>query len=136
ALAERLAHNVKGVAGNLGAKAVQAAAAELEQAIREHTAAAELEPIRRRFAETLTGLLEQLRPILEAEPLAPQATSGSGTAPAIFDPERVRPVLDQLRQQLSEFDAAATETLETHRALLASFFSAAEFGQFEQQVQR
>ncbi|HXJ57417.1 MAG TPA: response regulator [Verrucomicrobiae bacterium] len=135
ALAERLAHNVKGVAGNLGAKAVQAAAAELEQAIREHTAAAELESIRRRFAEALTGLLEQLRPILEAEPLAPQATSGLETAPAIFDPERVRPVLEQLRQQLSEFDAGATETLEAHRALLASLFSAAEFGQFEQQVQ-
>src|SRR5262249_57592905 len=35
ATAERMAHTVKGVAGNLGAKAVQSAAADLERAVHE-----------------------------------------------------------------------------------------------------
>ena len=134
--AERIAHTVRGVAGNLGAKMVQAAAAELEGAIRERAATAVLESGRRHLAETLATFREQLRPILQPEALAQKAASGSGTdAPASFDLERLRPILAQLRQQLAEFDAAATETAETHRRLLATLFTEADFGQFEKQVQ-
>ena len=43
ALAERLAHTVKGVAGNIGATAVQNAAANLEKAIKGSAPAAEIE---------------------------------------------------------------------------------------------
>ena len=43
ALAERLAHTLKGVAGNIGAKPVQAAAGALEKLIRDRAAAAEME---------------------------------------------------------------------------------------------
>ena len=45
ALAERLAHTVKGVAGNIGAHAVQNAAAHLEKAIKGSAPAAEIEAV-------------------------------------------------------------------------------------------
>ena len=47
ALAERLAHSVKGVAGNIGATAVQNAAANLEKAIASSAPAAEIEVVAR-----------------------------------------------------------------------------------------
>ena len=52
-LAERLAHTVKGVAGNLGASAVQNAAASLEKAIAGSAPAAEIEVCRVSFEECL-----------------------------------------------------------------------------------
>ena len=53
ALAERLAHSVKGVAGNLGASAVQNAAANLEKAIASSAPAAEIEVWRASLEECL-----------------------------------------------------------------------------------
>jgi hypothetical protein len=44
-LAERLTHNVKGVAGNIGAHAVQNAAAHLEKAIKSSAPEAEIEAL-------------------------------------------------------------------------------------------
>jgi len=130
ATAERTAHTVKGVAGNLGAKTVQSAASELEKAIRENAGPAPLETLRKRFAENLTALLEALRPALGEELLAPV------TAPAtIVDLAQLKPVIVEMLKQLSEFDAAATDCLEANRALFASLFSGAEFAQFEQYLQ-
>ena len=53
ALAERLAHSVKGVAGNIGATAVQNAAANLEKAIAGSAPAAEIEVLRAALEECL-----------------------------------------------------------------------------------
>ena len=53
ALAERLAHTVKGVAGNIGASAVQNAAANLEKAIKGSAPAAEIEAFRASLEECL-----------------------------------------------------------------------------------
>ncbi|MEO8426138.1 MAG: response regulator [Verrucomicrobiota bacterium] len=128
--AERTAHTVKGVAGNLGAKTVQSAAAELEKALREKAGPAQLETLRQRFAENLAALLSHLRPALGDEQPVP------ATVPAAaVDPAQLKPVVAQMLKQLSEFDAAATDSLEANRALFASLFSAAEFEQFEQHLQ-
>ena len=82
ALAERLAHTLKGVAGNIGAKPVQAAAGVLEKLIRDRAAAAETEPALRQVAAALDPLLAQLRSSLPSpeshHPVAEfTATSGS-----------------------------------------------------------
>jgi signal transduction histidine kinase/CheY-like chemotaxis protein len=50
ALAERLAHTLKGAAGNLGAIRVQAAAGDLEKLIHERAAAADVDSARQRVA--------------------------------------------------------------------------------------
>jgi HPt (histidine-containing phosphotransfer) domain-containing protein len=130
ASAERIAHTVKGVAANLGAKTVQAAASELERAIRGHASPDHVETLRQRFGATLAALLTPLRSALGETPPAPTTVPA-----AAVDPEKLKPALALLLKQLSECDAAATETFETHRALFAALFSAEQLGQFEQRLQ-
>jgi two-component system sensor histidine kinase/response regulator len=127
--AERIAHTIKGVAGNLGAKPVQAVAGELENAMRAGADRAQLETLRERLAERLSSLATALRPLLTEE--APAAA----IAVPDFDPVKVKPVAEKMFQQLSEFDAAVSDEFEAHRALFASLFPAAELDQFEQHLQ-
>ena len=65
ALAERLAHTVKGVAGNIGAATVQNAAAHLEKAIRGSAPAAEMEASRVSWRQCLAPLIHGLQTALE-----------------------------------------------------------------------
>jgi two-component system sensor histidine kinase/response regulator len=128
--AERTAHNVKGVAGNLGVKTVQLAAGELEKAIHDGTDAARLEPLRQQFATALTPFVDRLRAALGEEPVSPAAPKAM-----VVDPAQLQLVVEQMTRHLAEFDAAACDCLEANRGLFASLFSAEEFGKFEQQVQ-
>ncbi len=130
ATAERTAHTVKGVAANLGVKAVQAAAGELEKALHEGAEAARLETLRQQFAAALTPFVERLRAALGDEPAAPIAP-----AAVAVDPAQLKLVVAQMTRHLGNFDAAAADCLEANRGLFASLFSAEEFGKFEQQVQ-
>jgi len=127
--AERSAHTVKGVAANLGAKAVQTAAGELEKALHGNADAAQLEKLRRQFAEVLAPFVERLRAALGEEAVAPAASA------AAIDPAQMKLLVAQMTKHLSEFDAAAAECLEANRGAFAALFSAEEFAKFEQQVQ-
>src|SRR5262249_37446375 len=74
-VAERLAHTVKDLAGNLGAGPVQAAAAALEQAIAGHGDAGVIASLQQRFAGELGALVTRLRSAL-----------GENAAPAVALP--------------------------------------------------
>ena len=131
ALAERLAHTLKGVAGNIGAKPVQAAAGVLEKLIRDRAAAAETEPALRQVAAALDPLLAQLRRSLPSpEPTAPLPTSA---APA--DPAQTRAAAAQLTKLLSEFDPGAVEFIEANHAALGPLLPGDSWPQFEKLVQ-
>jgi PAS domain S-box-containing protein len=128
--AERTAHTVKGIAANLAISDVQAAAGELEKAIREKAGPLRIETMRVEFSAVLADLLARLLPALgagETTVAAPSAT------PA--DPAQLKEIVAQMLKQLSEFDAAAADSLEEHRGLLGPLFSGDEFAGFEQQVQ-
>jgi two-component system, sensor histidine kinase and response regulator len=128
--AERAAHTVKGVAGNLGVKPVQLAAGELEKAIHDGADAACLESLRQQFATVLTPFIDRLRATLGEEPVSPAAPKA-----VVVDPAQLKLVLDQMTSHLAECDAAASDCLEANRGVFASLFSAEEFGKFEQHVQ-
>ena len=128
--AERKAHTVKGVAGNLGVKTVQLAAGELEKAIHNGADAARLESLRQQFATVLTPFVDRLRAALGEEPVSPAALKAM-----VVDPAQLKLVVEQMTRHLAEFDAAASDCLEANRGVFASLFSAEEFGKFEQQVQ-
>jgi two-component system, sensor histidine kinase and response regulator len=128
--AERKAHTVKGVAGNLGVKTVQLAAGELEKAIHNGADAARLESLRQQFATVLTPFVDRLRAALGEEPVSPAAPKAM-----VVDPAQLKLVVEQMTRHLAEFDAAASDCLEANRGVFASLFSAEEFGKFEQQVQ-
>jgi signal transduction histidine kinase/DNA-binding response OmpR family regulator/HPt (histidine-containing phosphotransfer) domain-containing protein/HAMP domain-containing protein len=129
ATAERLAHTVKGVAGNLGAGVVQAAAGALEQAIAGRGDGGRIEALRQRLADELDALLGRLRPAIGAEPPA----AGPAAAPPI-DPETRERLVAEMHKQLSEFDPAAADFLESHRETFRALLPENDFVEFERHV--
>ena len=132
ALAERLAHTLKGVAGNIGAAGVQSAAAALERVIRDRSNADEVERARQRVRVVLEPLATGIRAAL--------GTAGSdASAPvqpaAPTSPARSREAAAQLAALLSDSDPAAGEFIDANRDALSPLFDAAGWSEFETLVQ-
>jgi len=132
ALAERLAHTLKGVAGNIGAKPVQAAAGVLEKLIRERAASSEVAAAKSQLSVVLDPLLAQLQKVLSS---AAPGDSAPVKAPPPADPAQVRAAATQLTQLLSEFDPGAVEFLEANQAALRTLFARDQWPAFEKLVQ-
>jgi signal transduction histidine kinase/CheY-like chemotaxis protein len=120
ALAERLAHTLKGVAGNIGAKSVQTAAGALEKLIRDRAESQEIEVARAHLDAILASVVSDLRNTL---------TAGGGTLrrsdiiePAP-DPTQSREAIQQLSSLLAQFDPGAADFLETNQSRLRPLFS-------------
>jgi CheY-like chemotaxis protein len=128
ARAERLAHSVKGAAGNLGASAVKNAAANLEKAIASSASEAEIEVWRTSLEEHLIRLIRSLEPVLEA--------SNSEREPAkAGDPEKVKVAVEQLSRYLADSNAAAIDYFETAAPHLRIFLGRERFEHFAGLVQ-
>ena len=98
-IAEREVHTLKGVAGNIGAEAVQAAAKTVETQLKqgEDPAAALTE-----FDKVLNNLIDQLSALPDSSEPALESEAASFRADLI-------PLLDELQVKLEEFDAEAGE---------------------------
>jgi two-component system sensor histidine kinase/response regulator len=134
AAAARLAHALRGVAGNLGASSVQAAAAELEDALGGATVPAQAEALLARLAAALGALVEHVRAALGDAPEEPVAAAPSA-ALAAGDPARTRAVVTQMLQLLADLDSAAGDCLSANRDLLCALLGPEQFATFEQHVQ-
>jgi two-component system, sensor histidine kinase and response regulator len=132
ALAERLAHTLKGVAGNIGARPVQAVAGELEKLIRGRASATELESAQRKVALVLDPLLAQLRTGLAS--FAPGDPAPS-IPPAHTDPAQVRAAAAEAARLIAECDPGAADFLQSNRALLRPLFVGERWPAFEKLVQ-
>jgi len=121
ARAERLAHTVKGAAGNLGASAVQNAAANLEEAIASSAPAAQIEVWRASLDECLSSLIRGLEPVLE-EPDRERAQAG--------DPAQVKEAVEQLSRYLADSNDVAIDYFETAAPHLQIFFEEHKFDHF------
>ncbi len=117
--AERLAHTLKGVAGNIGATELQARAGELEAALKAKQPRAQIDVL---LAAPTTMLAELIGAISAALPAEPRA------APALVDRAKLREVCERLAQLLADDDAEAAEVLEANQQLLRSAFGAAFSG--------
>jgi two-component system, sensor histidine kinase and response regulator len=131
-LAERLAHTLKGVAGNIGATQVQAAAGALEKGIRDGATGQDLDVARQRVAAALDPLVADLRARLPSS--APEAVVESN-APAMVDPARSRDAAAKLSTLLAELDPAAADFIETNHAVLRPLFDGQTWPEFEKLVQ-
>ncbi len=110
--AQRLAHTLKGVAGNLGIAQVQAIAAKLESAIRdgdgtEAPLLAEIESILRSQAEAIGGALGALA---DPGPARPQRS---------FAPEEAAAAIARLKALIEAHDGEAAEAADTVAEALA-----------------
>ncbi|MGY6276894.1 response regulator [Methylomonas sp. MgM2] len=107
-LAERLVHNLKGIAGNLGAAALQVACEDLEaQTITRSAGAAAIETVR-----------EELERVIAAVSVMNRIQAGSTEETAAGIP--INEVLDKLSEQISQYDTAALETLDRHYRFLSA----------------
>ncbi len=131
-LAERLAHTLKGVAGNIGAKAVQATAGALEKLIREQAPAGEAEAATKQLAAVIEPLLARLQMVMSTQVAE---TPAPAIASVLVDPAQSREAVVQLTRLLSEFDAGAADFLEANQAALRPLFCGERWAQFEKLVQ-
>ena len=128
-LAERRAHAVRGVAANLGARTLQAAAAQLEAALHDNAEPAQLDALLLQFDAVLIPFVERLRSALGEEERVPDVLAAN------LDPALRAKVIAQMQQLLAQFDAAALDCLEAHRGVFAALFPGDAFDRFEQCVQ-
>ena len=104
ALAERLAHTVRGVAGNIGAPAVQNAAARLEKAIAGSAPATEIDVLCASLEECLAQLVQGLDAALEGADGEPAQAGDLG---------QVKETVEQLSRYLADSDGAAIACFES-----------------------
>jgi two-component system sensor histidine kinase/response regulator len=131
ALAERLAHTLKGVTGNVGAKGLQAVAGALEKAIAARAPAGESESARQRVAAALAPLIGSLR----AAVCPAAAESPAAAVPAPVDRAQSRAAAERLSALLAEFDPDAVGFVEANRAVLQPLFTREAWEAFERLVQ-
>jgi two-component system sensor histidine kinase/response regulator len=124
--ATRLAHTLKGVAGNLGAGPVQAAAAGVENLLRDGSPATQ--PALEQLAAVLESLLTRLRAALAT------GTTAAAAVPAVA-PAQTRAVAAQLTKLFTDFDASAVTFAEENQASLRPAFDAATWEQFLRHTQ-
>jgi two-component system sensor histidine kinase/response regulator len=128
-VAERLAHTVKGVAGNLGATPIQNAAAQLEKAIHAKPSLEGLGPILIEFRSLIEKFVTSLHgalPPVEERNIAPSQLP--------IDPQETKRAVTEMISHLNNFDPAAGECLERNRPHFQAFLNAERFAAFEQHV--
>jgi signal transduction histidine kinase/CheY-like chemotaxis protein len=111
---ERLAHTLKGTAGNIGARAVQAAAAELEAACKAQAPAERIETLLACASAALLPVIAGLRQIGSDESAA-QHTAVDG--------EQLRTLAEKLRALLADDDSEAGDLLDEHADLFKAAFA-------------
>jgi CheY-like chemotaxis protein len=130
ALAERLAHTLKGVAGNIGAKSVQTAAGILEKLIRNRVKSEEVESARTQLDIVLSPLIAELRNALKA--VAPETAPQFDAAHIATEPAQFHEAAQHLASLLSEFDPGAADFIETNQSRLRPLFTNEEWEQLKQ----
>jgi len=127
--AQRVAHTVAGVAGNLGADLVHTAATVLAQTIRSGSDARGVEDLRRRFADELAALINRLRPMLGHD------TAGARAPTTVMaDPKALERLVGEMCKHLDEFDPSAVDVLERHHGLFQVLLGEEDFVAFDRHV--
>ena len=122
--AERTAHTLKGVAGNLGAVALQISANALESAVREAASAQDTEACAVHTEQLLFTLVHALK---EAPGFVVNETAPGAAVPASdADRQLANGVLEQIKIYLREDDPAAQAVWEENAALLGGVLAQAQ----------
>ena len=112
AVAERVAHTTKSVAGNIGASEIQHLAGKLEQAVRDGEPLSVLESHLAELAAPLSALLAELAALFVDK----EINAGNGERP--LDLARLNAVRQRLEVLLKSDDAVAASFVEEHADLL------------------
>ena len=130
ALAERLAHTLKGVAGNIGSAQVPSAAGALEKAIRDRAPATNVDAAQERLAAVLHPLVAHLQAVLPPVTDSPAPPTSAPSSPA-----ESREAAARLIALLAELDPGAADYIEANQAALRPLFDGSSWHEFEARVQ-
>ncbi|WED20541.1 transporter substrate-binding domain-containing protein [Vibrio sp. JC009] len=107
-LARRLSHTIKGVAGSIGAEALQKSAQQLELALKNRTGEA-YDDLLPDFARSLQKVMDELSEIAPASDInADDKHPETGLVPV--DSKLIAPKLELLRSQLEQMNVNAADT--------------------------
>ncbi len=112
---ERVAHTLKSVAGSVGARGVQAAAAELERACRAGEPAPRIDAL-------VEQVVAELAPVLAGLETLVVPADESRDAVAALDPGRVAAFRQQLLDLLTAGDSGSLDLIGDNRGLLAAAY--------------
>jgi two-component system sensor histidine kinase/response regulator len=113
-LAERLAHTLKGLAGNIGAEQLQQDAAAIEEAIHAHRIpiATQLQPLLQTMSHRLQNLVVQI------EQNSPQPEPIQSAPPLQIDRDALEKICVHLDELLEENNSEAVYLVEANQTLL------------------
>jgi HPt (histidine-containing phosphotransfer) domain-containing protein len=126
--ATRLAHTLRGVAGNLGAGPVQAAAAAVEKLLRDGSPANAIDAALGQLAAVLDPLMAHIRSVLAI------SAAPAPSAPAV-PPAETRAVASQLAKLFADFDTNALSVAEQNEAILRPAFDADSWDRFRRHTE-
>ncbi|MQY52128.1 response regulator [Rhodocyclus tenuis] len=112
--AERLTHALRGVAGSLGAEALQSATQDLETALRAHAPDSELPPLLDRLEEALGEVIRAIDALPTSQPILPATPSLAperATTPAAPPEDGIDALFATACGQFERLDCAVEETL-------------------------
>jgi hypothetical protein len=124
---------LKGVAGNIGAKPVQAAAGIVERLIREQARGDEMQAAKSKLSSELDSLLAPLRSALNRH--EPGAHAAKVQPATIADRAQVQAAAEQLSRLLAEFDPGAVDFVEANQGVMCALFDEDGWAAFEKLVQ-
>jgi CheY-like chemotaxis protein/signal transduction histidine kinase/HAMP domain-containing protein len=132
--ATRLAHTIKGLAGNIGAQDLHLAAVDLEAALRK----AQTENLAKRldaFSEALVLVIESIDALEHQE--YDHAETRSSTQPAVksIDSDHIFSLLSELRQLLEEDDFRAVNSFKSLKGVVPSGFWGDELTDLEMHIE-
>ncbi len=128
-LAERLAHTVKGVAGNIGANDLFTAATAVESAVK-HSDTDQFERVFESFSEELDFIVKSIGSALEAG----QEVQSTDQTVQPVDVEKVVSLLTEVKELIEEDFSQAESRMEQLKAILNPSEFKSEFGMLEAKI--
>lgn len=128
--AERTAHTLKGVSGNIGAQAVQSAAGELERAIARQEDSAQISERIETLERSLREVIQNIQSAVSKNP----STSAPGTRAGIRESVPAGEMI-RLRRLLEENDGEAVDCFHSIRDRAAASWRPEDFKKVDQAIQ-
>jgi len=135
AAAERMVRSLKTSAGDIGASAVESAAAALARAVREQPDPAGIESRWEELEKVVRDLVADLKPVLKLKESKP-APARRLPAPPPVNPGQLRKAVNEILPLLADQDPGAKDCLKANRATFRSAFASEAYEEFEQFVKR
>ena len=135
AAAERMVRSLKTSAGDIGASAVESAAAALARAVREQPDPAGIESRWEELEKVVRDLVADLKPVLKSKESKPAPARRLPASPPV-NPAQLRKAVNEILPLLADQDPGAKDCLKANRATFRSAFAPEACEKFEQFVKR